>query len=108
MRCLGPMFRESGVSHSAVRNTTGGDTNPDRCWAFFRPVSGGLVAGRRPCRARSCLLRTAAVYTSGPVFVFGSLLQFRRSVSCPTTTEEYKTFPQKHEVFSRLAKRLST
>jgi hypothetical protein len=47
MRCLGPMFRVSGVSHSAVRNTTGGDSNPDRCWAFFRPVrvAWSLAAG---------------------------------------------------------------
>jgi len=56
----------SGVSLPAVRHATGGDNNPDCLLGVFAPgISGGLVAGRRPGRARHWLLRTACFTRAG-------------------------------------------
>jgi len=104
---LGPMPRILGVSHPAVRGTTGGDSNPDRPLAFWRQsVWGGLVAGRRsPPRPHSIASRGQSVKTG---LRHGSLFQFRRPLPWPTTEGNIRLvrgIPQKK---SSCPERLST
>ena len=82
---LGPACRVSRVSHPAVRHATGGDINPDCLAGVFAPRGVADVAGRR---SRPCppLLASHGFIFFGTGLRIRSLFQFRRSLSCPTTS----------------------